>query len=140
MYLKTKNQIFEEKIVRTISVKGRKYKVYLKEKLLSDDGRPLWGSCNNKFKTIDIREDKESIECTLQTIVHELFHAYLYECGNEDGSCDESAVTWFEINFLQILNSFLEIAGYVYVGNKNDFSLIQKTLKKVLGGKLNDNK
>ena len=60
------------------------------------------GETNTRDKVISIENDKNSVE-QWKTILHELIHAFLYECGLLELSHNETLAYWLENNILQII-------------------------------------
>lgn len=94
-----------------VNIKGRKYKVkYVKS---IEDGTAI-GRTNRIEKIIEITKCEESTEETIQTIIHELLHAYLDECGFCNESSKEIFNYWLEANYLQMFDSLLKIFPMIY--------------------------
>lgn len=107
-----------------VNIKGRDYKVILKQELFGDEGQHLSGCSWFKLKKIELVRDDVTKEETIMTIIHELTHCYLYECGTDN--LDEDIPIWLEVNFLQILQSLLEIIQMVF---PEDLVNVQKIIK-----------
>ena len=94
----------------TLNIKGVKYTISFKDKPFAEGGFScvLDGCCDYDQKEIKIRkiEDKARL---LNVISHELFHAYLYECGLDDYASNETLITWLGNHFAAISTGALEI-------------------------------
>ena len=83
---------------KTINIKGIEYNIKFQDYLGSSLGvtRPI-------LKEIVI-ENTENIDDLKDVIVHELIHAYFYECGLQQYYDDEILVTWLGRHFCEISN------------------------------------
>ena len=79
-----------------IYVKGTRYKI----KVAKPNGQFL-GETDFKKRTITITTQNEGKEIT-KTIVHELLHAYMYECGLPRYASDEMLIEYLESIFKDI--------------------------------------
>ncbi len=87
-----------------INVKGVKYRVKLVD-LIDDDSKFL-GQTNHRSKTILIKKsEKDSVD----TIAHELIHAYFYECALSCYNDDETLVRWLGFHFADICDKVADI-------------------------------
>lgn len=87
-----------------VNIKGVDYKIELKEILVSDDSAV--GITIPLEKTIGLKLNQKDIDSTL---LHELIHAYFYECGLIEQYRDESLTYWLEYNIPQIMKTYQEI-------------------------------
>jgi len=72
------------RLPESIKIKGKKYKLKHVKNLKDDDGKPCMGLHDHENKVISI--DKLVIGSEKrQTLLHEFFHAYLYECNIREG-------------------------------------------------------
>lgn len=79
-------------------------------------------------RKIEIVKGK-SMLLTAETIIHELTHAFLYECGlNSD---DEEYVNWISRQFLDIYDTFVEVFEKMYPRMKGKFKKSQKVISDV---------
>ena len=101
-------------------IRGRKYKLKVVDEI--DENKNIVGIHKLKEHLIEIKVDKD-IESTLQTIIHELTHAYLYQIGFIEDSYDEQIVEFIEINYLPFLMCFFNAVELVFPK--------MKTVKKV---------
>lgn len=72
------------KFKRSIPIKGARYKIKMVKDLKDDDNKACWGLHDHIGKVISIEkslDDKEKV----QTLLHEIFHAYLFECNIREG-------------------------------------------------------
>lgn len=81
---------------KIIKVKGVPYKIKFVDDL--DDKE---GFCETKDKIIVIKKSEDKKEF-IDTVVHELYHAYFSECGLESYSCDEILIYWLAKHFFDI--------------------------------------
>ncbi len=92
-----------------VNVKGVQYKVEIVEELRDKDDTVLDGQCDNVARVIKIakiEEDREFVE----TVIHELTHAYLCQTGVLlERDEEEQIVRWFEKSFVQIMQNLFEI-------------------------------
>lgn len=95
----------------SLYIRGRKYKLKVVDEI--DGNKNIVGIHKLKEHLIEIKVDKD-IEYTLQTIVHELTHAYLYQIGFIEDSYDEQIVEFIEINYLPFLMCFLNAVELVF--------------------------
>lgn len=72
------------RVPKRVSIKGINYKVLIVEKLKDDDGDFCDGLHDHSKKVIYI--DKSTKGATRRkTFLHEMFHAYIYECNIREG-------------------------------------------------------
>ena len=109
--------------MNSLYIKGRKYK--LKVVPIIDNDETIVGRCYKKDHVIKIVKD-ESMEESLKTLIHELLHAYIYECGLYTDSNDEDLVRYIELNFLPFLIIFLNATEIVYSNKKKDIERIKQ--------------
>lgn len=88
---------------KNIYIKGQHYKVSIVNSLYTASGL---ANLTNKYICIAENENKEEF---LKTIIHELVHAYLYECGLIQYSGDETLVHWLDRHFLTIYNKAFDL-------------------------------
>ncbi len=88
---------------KTINIKGTYYKIKFQDDLFGSLGitRPI-------LKEILI-ENTENIDVLKEIIVHELLHAYFYECGLQQYYDDEILVTWLGQHFGEIYNQLEDL-------------------------------
>lgn len=111
-----------------VEIKGREYKVT--EVDFIEEG--VTGRTDQKLKTITIIKDEEKAEETIHTIIHELLHAYLWECGILEASVNEKLNYWLETNFLQMLDSLLKIIPLIYPGYTKNCRTIEININKMI--------
>lgn len=111
-----------------VEIKGREYKV-TEVDFIEDN---VIGRTDRRAKTIKIIRDEEKTEETIHTIIHELLHAYLDECGLLKESCNESFNYWLETNFLQMLDSLLKIIPLIYPGYTKNCKTIEININKMI--------
>lgn len=99
----------------TINVKGADYQVKFVDYLT------VCGFTNYGSKLICIKNDS-NLEEFRGTIIHELLHAYLDECGLFNYSNDETLISWLEVHFFEIYKKLCEIVSM----NKNVNEEIEK--------------
>lgn len=86
-------------ITKTINIKGTPYKVNFVDALYEVDGLT---DTKNKNIYIQKSEDKEELQ---KTLIHELTHAFFYECGLIQYCNSEILAYWIENNLSDIFNS-----------------------------------
>ena len=69
----------KNKIPRTVSILGRKYKIK-QGRGLSYNGQPCLGLCDNTEKIIYLEKDQDD-EMKKETLLHELCHSMLFITG-----------------------------------------------------------
>lgn len=116
-------------------IKGRKYK--LKVVSVIDNDSNVVGMCYKKEHLIKVVKDN-NMEESLKTIIHELLHAYIYECGLKDDSSNEDVVVYFELNFLPFLLTFLNGIKIVYPNKEEDIYRIKYLIYKLFDVKERD--
>ena len=116
-------------------IKGRKYK--LKEVSVIDNDSNVVGMCYKKEHLIKVVKDN-NMEESLKTIIHELLHAYIYECGLKDDSSNEDVVVYLELNFLPFLLTFLNGIKIVYPNKEEDIYRIKYLIYKLFDVKERD--
>lgn len=120
--------------MKSVNIKGRKYKITWVDEIGGNSN--ISGRTKMILKEILLTEDSERFEETCLTIIHELLHAHLYECGLVEESVDESMVSWFHINFFSILNCFLDIVKGRYEECKDELKNVQIFLNKFIKGEV----
>ena len=88
---------------KKITIKGTKYDF----KFLNVSA-PILGQTDTNEKHIEIYLHDNENELN-KTIVHELLHAYLFECGLVNYVDNEDLVVWFENIFFDLLKNFQNI-------------------------------
>lgn len=83
-----------------IKVKGVTYSVNLVNNIDGDSNTV--GQVDFVNKVIKIRKSDIT---SIDTISHELFHAYFRECGLKDESVDEDLIWWLGYHFEDILKN-----------------------------------
>ncbi len=116
-------------------IKGRKYK--LKVVSVIDNDSNVVGMCYKKEHLIKVVKDN-NMEESLKTIIHELLHAYIYECGLKDDSSNEDVVVYLELNFLPFLLTFLNGIKIVYPNKEEDIYRIKYLIYKLFDVKERD--
>lgn len=116
-------------------IKGRKYK--LKVVSVIDNDSNVVGMCYKKEHLIKVVKDN-NMEESLKTIIHELLHAYIYECGLKDDSSNEDVVVYLELNFLPFLLTFLNGIKIVYPNKEKDIYRIKYLIYKLFDVKERD--
>lgn len=101
-------------MTKTIYIKGQPYKVTKVKTLYTAQG-----ATNLKDKSIYIAENEEKEEF-FKTLIHELIHAYLYECGLVQYSDNEILVHWLDTHFLPIYNKAFDLYEMFEGGKKNN--------------------
>ena len=86
-----------------INIKGQPYTICYVKNLYGS-----YGLTDNQNKFIYIQQTKDVFELQ-KTIIHELTHAYFYECGLVEYSANEILAYWLESHFNQINESFIKI-------------------------------
>lgn len=86
-----------------IKIKGQPYTICYVKNLYGSLGLT---DTENKFIYVQKIEDIEELQ---RTIIHELIHAYFYECGLLEYSQSETLAYWFESHFKIINNDFIKI-------------------------------
>lgn len=61
------------KRIRTLTLRGRKWKVRWPVKLVNDSGKPLLGQCHHCCRTLFIAADQPNDELA-DTLIHEMLH------------------------------------------------------------------
>lgn len=79
-FMRGNNFIAKEYLV----IKGTRYKVILGSKLFDDDGREADGLFDPEKKTISIHKNL-TLKKAKEVFLHELLHAYFYECNLREG-------------------------------------------------------
>lgn len=90
-----------------IIIKGVKYNINF-----YSDVRSYVGMTDTKKKEIIIFINQNEIDF-FKTIIHELLHAYFYECGLCRFSDDEQLIEWLEFTFLDIYSDFSRIVEFI---------------------------
>ena len=116
-------------------IKGRKYK--LKVVSVIDNDSNVVGMCYKKEHLIKVVKDN-NMEESLKTIIHELLHAYIYECGLKDDSSNEDVVVYLELNFLPFLLTFLNGIKIVYPNKEENIYRIKYLIYKLFDVKERD--
>ena len=98
-------------LTKKIKIKGQPYKIYYVNNLYGP-----YGLTDLKNKNIYIEQSDEKIELQ-KTIIHELTHAYLYECGLVQLAENETLVHWIENNFFNINNDLQSIFNFLVVND-----------------------
>lgn len=107
-----------------VNVKGRKISVRSVDYIKSDDENEIVGQFNKEKELIEILKNKP-VKFTCETVIHELVHAFLYECGLVSLGDNEEVVVWFERNFLEIFDAFVDVFEYLYPGLKRKLTKCQ---------------
>ena len=120
--------------MKKINIKGRDYKLILTDNDILVKDKKCDGACDILTKTIYIRkrqyeEEKENL-CL--TFVHELTHAFFYECGFVDYSKDENLMYFFEHQFLDILTAFTNCLSYMFPKSKKEVNKALKIYKDLI--------
>jgi len=91
--------------IEIINIKGQEYQVEFKDYLPN-----CCGLSDSAKKEIFIENNSNSEELK-KRIVHELLHAYFYECGLNVYNSDETLINWIDHHFLELndkLNKIIE--------------------------------
>ena len=113
-----------------INRKGRKYEIKKTKESILSKGEICAGFCDTLNKEICIKIG-DNTEDVCQTIVHELIHANLFECGLIEDSGKEDLTEWLEVQFLIIIKQFLKIIGMLYPSKKYDARTIDNLITKL---------
>ena len=97
-----------------IKVKGVTYRVNLVDDI--DGSSSIVGQTDFVNKVIKIRKSDIT---SIDTISHELFHAYFRECGLKDESVDEDLIWWLGYHFEDILKNVNFIVDKFKVVNEH---------------------
>lgn len=121
-----------------VNIKGTNYNVAFKNHIADCADGVILGRTNHDYYSIEIKNNRTFYD-TCKTIVHELLHAYFYQCGLFSQCDDEDLVKWIESQYFDILDSFIEIFKSHYPEFKillnkfeQDFKNICKKNKLVL--------
>ena len=89
---------------QTITIKGQPYKLIFKNGCFLSDDCVCLGTTDRVEKeiTINISNDTDY----LSTLLHELIHAYFWECGLGDYYRDETLVDWLAMQLPQISDTY----------------------------------
>lgn len=89
---------------QTLTIKGQPYKLIFKNGCFLDDDCVCLGITDkvNKEIIINISNDTNY----LRTLLHELMHAYFWECGLSDYCCDETLVDWLALQLPQTSDTY----------------------------------
>ncbi|MBQ8468247.1 MAG: hypothetical protein IJ542_00640 [Clostridia bacterium] len=107
-----KNKTNKKKVIKVV-IKGTQYIVEIVDNLYVG----CVGETDTYNKTIVLVNDKDKEELQ-RSIIHELAHAYLYECGLIEFCHNENYVKWIEHTFFDIYNDFADI--YNFISGKNE--------------------
>ncbi len=91
-----------------IKIKGNSYLVKFVDFIKKDEDTETVGDFVKNTKTIRIVKGK-TVNFTADTILHELVHAFLYECGLDDCCSDEDIVCWMSRQLLDIFDCFIDV-------------------------------
>lgn len=105
-----------------VSIKGTLYNVKKVDKI-EDADNSVCGVCRKIDKKIEFVKDVNGLE-TAETIIHELVHAFLYECGAVEESSDESLVSWIARQFIPIYQAFNKVADLVFKTDEKEHILL----------------
>lgn len=90
-----------------LNIKGVGYRVKLVD--LIDNDSKILGQTKHFDKTILIKKsEKDSVD----TIAHELIHAYFYECALSCYNDDETLVSWLGFHFGDLVENVLSVLKY----------------------------
>ena len=95
---------------KEILIKGSKYKIKLIEQ-----NRFVAGETDFLTKTITIVKDNNSEELKM-TIIHELLHAYMYECGLKSYCNDETLIIFIKSIFKDLNKNYKNILNILKKG------------------------
>lgn len=108
---------------KIIKIKGKEYQFELKDGAWAgDNGATVVGETQYYPRKI-IVANKNDVD---ETIIHELTHAFLHECG-VDSLDNEMLARWLERQFFDIWEAWLEAKTVA----------LKKTKLKKIGGKIN---
>lgn len=111
-----------------VKIKGENYNIKLVSKIDSDDVNRVVGQCKKVDKKILLTKD-DDMRYTAETIIHELMHAFLYECGLVKESSDEEMVDWFERQFIDIFDTFVKVFEYMYPEKHGELIKLREVIK-----------
>ena len=99
-----KNLFIDVKNVSRVDVMGQPYNIKLVHDF--DELLDFSGLSMIKNKDILLLSNYDNFEELKKTLLHELLHAYFFECGLPYYGSDEKLISWLECNYFKILNSF----------------------------------
>ena len=76
--------IMSFRLKKFLNIKGRKYRISQVKRPTGEDGKECAGYHDHEKRKIVIARGMEK-EDKLHTFLHELFHAYIFECGIREG-------------------------------------------------------
>lgn len=79
-----KEKRYRFRLPKTAVVKGATYKIIIQKDVIDDDGKACMGLHCHEEKEILIDKNMTAKE-KRTTFLHELFHAYCYECNIREG-------------------------------------------------------
>ena len=113
---------------KNINIRGRKYSIQVTN--IIDDEIKYAGLCDSINKIIYIKPG-ETIEETLNTLIHELTHAFLFESGLKQQAKDETINDYIEAQFLFFLNSFLDGIKIIFPQKKYEADKIKEFINNI---------
>ena len=109
-----------------LNIKGNEYDIIFENDvfLSSYKNQILDGECSSIDGTIRINKNNDDYNLD-RLILHEIIHAYFYECGLPYYSNDETLVNWIAQNIQDIYSNFEKVKKEITdetksKGNKND--------------------
>lgn len=120
--------------MKKINIKGRDYELILTDRDISVNNKKCDGACDILNKKIYVKEkdSEEENEYMCLTFIHELTHAFFYECGFEEYSNNETISYFFERQFLDILTAFTQCLTYIFPKSKKELSKALSTYKNII--------
>ena len=93
-----------------INIKGNEYNIILENNVFLSDNKNqiLDGECSSINGTIRINKNNDDYNLD-RLILHEITHAFFYECGLPYYSNDETLVNWIAQNIQDIYSNFKKV-------------------------------
>lgn len=113
---------------KNINIRGRKYSIQVTD--IIDNEIKYAGLCDPINKIIYIKLG-ETIEETLNTLIHELVHAFLFECGLKQQAKDETINDYIEAQFLHFLKSFIDSIKIIFPQKKYEANKIKEFINDI---------
>ena len=86
-----------------VDIKGKMYSVQFVDELPGS-----YGCSDSEHQKITVERQSDEV-IVFRSIVHELLHCYLNECGLSSYSNDETLISWLDYHFLEIYKKCNEI-------------------------------
>ena len=93
-----------------INIKGQPYKLIIKDEYFLSNDDVCLGQANYTNHTITVSVASPN---WMQTLIHELYHCFFYECGLMGYKSDEILVDWLAQTFEQVFDALL--SGQIFV-------------------------